>query len=665
MPISEDFLELLIHIISERYEPELSHIEAIDKIEREVIQQLCISPMPHSDLVKNIYSDIEKSLTEQELNTVLSKVAVFRNPRHNSSEKGVYELKDEFRKSYSPYFYHYVKSEKTKSEEEQLGLQKSPNEKFFKPCELPKLKQPFAAIDHLLDSDLFVQIVLCVLKRGLAKSSLFSDGQLAKVLHLIGLAFHREKQDIDSNTGINNTEWGFNFISKACISESDEENLLSLVDRVQEVATTAEQYKLLCRWLGDYGHALKGSKFSKMTATTTTTTVEDISAAQARSSNSPPSDSGGIVKDKRKANVIAEKRRAKILAQLNKQQKNFIQNNKAFFEETKHSGISESSTSTISMGMDVTPCLVNTVCLGPQQTQTSPEDLPKRTYQCILCQEEEDIALTKKTMVLCCYTQFSRVLSTTRNSTTGASDELSPVYMKNSLNYGINTSSCGHVMCAPCWQKYVDTLRLSENRRHARYLSYNIKDEYSCPLCDTVGNCVMPLFPDFRRMTKSSSKQVSHVDLTYGEWLDGLEKTLDKCVSLQTKENSKDVFSIDPCPLSTITKLMADAVAYNFKSLFEFDSFTHLAGIVSEAKETQRPQEFSNETVKTMQNFNRVLVAKMAALRQASADAEQCKPLSTMINCAYTIQCIGRSMFVLFKHQANDLKILKIKIQLI
>ncbi len=637
LPISEDFLELLIHIICERYEPELSQIDAIDKIEREVVQQLCISPMPHSDLVKNIYSDIEKSLTEHELNTVLSKVAVFRNPRHNSSEKGVYELKDEYRKNYSPYFYHYIKSEKTKSEEEQLSQIKLENDKFFRPCELPKLKKPFEKIDFLLSSDTFIQIVFCVLKRALSNSSTFSDGQLAKILHLIGLAFHREKQEIDSNSEL------FNFISKTC--NNDDENLLILLKRVQEMATTAEQFKLLCNWLIDYGQILKRSKFSKMI-------TDESSIVQARTSNSPPSDSGGTIKDKRKSNVIAEKRRAKILAQLNKQQKNFMQNNKVFFEEAKSNSPCEASTIST---MDVSPCQIDIVCLGPNQTLISPENQPKRLYQCILCQEEEEITLFNKTMVLCCYTQFSKVLSS--NNTTN-SYELNPVYMKNSLNYGINTSSCGHVMCAACWQKYVDTFRLSENRRHARYLSYNIKDEYSCPLCDTVGNCVMPLFPDFRKMNKQNlNTQI--ISLSYGEWLDGLEKTLDKCVSLQKNENNMEVFNIDPCPLSTITKLMADAVAYNFKSLFEFDSFTHLNGVVGscENKESEKPYELSSEALKIMQNFNRILIIKLGALRQEISTTvnpdknntvKQCKPLSTMINCAYTIQCIGKLKYNCF-----------------
>jgi len=76
LPMSEDFLELLIILVSERYESFMSQIEPIKKMEREVIHQLCVSPMAHSDLVKNIYPDNEKYTND--LESVLSRVAIFK-----------------------------------------------------------------------------------------------------------------------------------------------------------------------------------------------------------------------------------------------------------------------------------------------------------------------------------------------------------------------------------------------------------------------------------------------------------------------------------------------------------------------------------------------------------------------------------------------------------
>jgi hypothetical protein len=57
LPVSEDFLQLIIILVSERYDPQIGKVEQIDKLKREVIHQLCISPMPHSDIVKNIFSE--------------------------------------------------------------------------------------------------------------------------------------------------------------------------------------------------------------------------------------------------------------------------------------------------------------------------------------------------------------------------------------------------------------------------------------------------------------------------------------------------------------------------------------------------------------------------------------------------------------------------------
>lgn len=57
LPVAEDFLELIIYLVSERFEAHLSEMSFSQKLEREAIHQLCISPMAHSDLVKNIYSE--------------------------------------------------------------------------------------------------------------------------------------------------------------------------------------------------------------------------------------------------------------------------------------------------------------------------------------------------------------------------------------------------------------------------------------------------------------------------------------------------------------------------------------------------------------------------------------------------------------------------------
>jgi hypothetical protein len=50
----EEFLHLLIIIIGERHEPGVGKVTREQKLTREVIHQLCISPMAHSELVRGL-----------------------------------------------------------------------------------------------------------------------------------------------------------------------------------------------------------------------------------------------------------------------------------------------------------------------------------------------------------------------------------------------------------------------------------------------------------------------------------------------------------------------------------------------------------------------------------------------------------------------------------
>lgn len=138
---------------------------------------------------------------------------------------------------------------------------------------------------------------------------------------MIGLALHIEKHDININSTLIPKAYSFNFLEKSVQNGHGEHTLISLVSKVIETTST-EQYKLLSMWILDYAQQLKQSKFESKSQVSEG--VQETSTA--RSSISPD---GGIQKDKRKAN--AEKRRAKILAQLNRQQKTFIQNNKVTF----------------------------------------------------------------------------------------------------------------------------------------------------------------------------------------------------------------------------------------------------------------------------------------------------------------------------------------------
>ena len=160
--------------------------------------------------------------------------------------------------------------------------------------------------------------------------------------------------------------------------------------------------------------------------------------------------------------------------------------------------------------------------------------------------------------------------------------------MPSSLFWGIHTSTCGHVMHSTCWQKYlnflieliysnnlyfffryVDGVKVNENRRNARLFNANNKrNEFLCPLCETIGNTVLPLLPNFREFTNQVTKVI---DITYDDWLEGLKNTLDHSIQKEVNDD-QDTFIINPFPLSSITKFMAEAVARNFNLLFSYNT---------------------------------------------------------------------------------------------
>lgn len=114
--------------------------------------------------------------------------------------------------------------------------------------------------------------------------------------------------------------------------------------------------------------------------------------------------------------------------------------------------------------------------------------------------------------------------------------------------------------------------------RMSHHSSYDIeKKEYLCPLCETLGNSVLPLLPKltyFTSQSRHNNSLSSGVSLSHSDWLDGLRKTVQNSIQKEINEQNRDSdeFSIFfvPCPLSSITRLMAESVAKNFQAIFDY-----------------------------------------------------------------------------------------------
>lgn len=82
-------------------------------------------------------------------------------------------------------------------------------------------------------------------------------------------------------------------------------------------------------------------------------------------------------------------------------------------------------------------------------------------------------------------------------------------------------------------------MRQIESRRNARFLSFDFKrNEYICPLCETIGNTVLPIYPDLNSLTQPSlQSDTKSIQIAFEDWIDGLEKTLENSVKKELHED--------------------------------------------------------------------------------------------------------------------------------
>ncbi|XP_041351534.1 E3 ubiquitin-protein ligase UBR2-like isoform X2 [Gigantopelta aegis] len=539
--LAEEFLNLLIILLEERYIPGVGSVTQQDVIKREIVHQLCIMPMAHSELAKGLPVDPN---SETGMEDVVNEVAEFKKP--SSTGKGKYDLKPEYYKMYCPYFYHYTKAEQSKSEEAQRKRKKQAGESQALPPPVPPpLTSQFAAIVNILHCDVMFHIFKMVLTRTAAqRSRSWSEAQFERILYIIGIALHEQKRAFkEGNTS-------YDFLTKAM----KEDGLLSKLQcLVGNQNLNQDPSRDLLAW------SLK--QFAEVC-----TLKSEPVCLETLHSLASCTDQKTETERKRKAEMAA-KRRARVMAQISKMQRNFIAENSELFDQT--STELKTVTSDMDLGVMVPPTFP--VALGPHRSQANVTGPIQAT--CILCQEEQEISCSGKAMVLAAFVQRSTVLSQSRGKMLDKKDDYDPLFVPVDLFTGTHVSSCGHVMHHDCWQRYFDNVMNKERRRPLRFrqsFSYDIdKMEYLCPLCEGLSNTVIPIVPSLPSLYPAGNKK--EVDLRFDDWLDGIEKTVQNSIKEAQDKESEDDFSLfQPCPISTITRMMAESVAKNFQLLWEY-----------------------------------------------------------------------------------------------
>ncbi|KAB1261502.1 E3 ubiquitin-protein ligase UBR2, partial [Camelus dromedarius] len=168
----EEMLYLIIMLVGERFCPGVGQVNTADEIKREIIHQLSIKPMAHSELVKSLPEDENK---ETGMESVIEAVAHFKKP--GLTGRGMYELKPECAKEFNLYFYHFSRAEQSKAEEAQRKLKRQNKE----------------------DTDVMLLIMRTILQWTVEHNGcVWSESMLQRVLHLIGMALQEEKQHLEN-----------------------------------------------------------------------------------------------------------------------------------------------------------------------------------------------------------------------------------------------------------------------------------------------------------------------------------------------------------------------------------------------------------------------------------------------------------------------------------
>ncbi|XP_060067571.1 E3 ubiquitin-protein ligase UBR2-like isoform X1 [Ylistrum balloti] len=541
--LAEEFLNLLIIIIGERYVEGVGDVTSADTVQREIIHQLCISPMAHSELSKALPED---SNHETGIEQVINLVSTFKKSATNSS--GRFELKKDSYQEYNKYFYHYSRAEQSKSEEAQIERKKHENEGQALPPPNPKkFKQNFQPITNLLQCDMMLYLMHLLLQRTAAKRSRsWSEGQLDRILHIIGLAL------LEQRRATNEGDHSFDFLSKAI---NDDRNIMSIMEGlVGNANLTHESTKDLLTWTLKLFLEVRKLKNDPVSMDT----LDQLSSSTNRNHD----------ETKKLKAKMAAKRRAKIMAQMSTMQKNFIKENAELFQSA------DSELSRTSSDMDISELQSGgfPVALGRNRSKVA-SPVPCKGM-CILCQEEQEVKHSGRAMVLAAFVQRSTVLSQCRRKFPSKDDDDHDyLFSPSDLTSGTYTSSCGHVMHFDCWQRFFDAVVMRERRRPIRFrsnLSYNIEqNEFLCPLCESISNTVIPVVPSLPSLVPDSNKD--DANLTFNDWLDGLHKSVQSSRKETDIKEAKDTvaYEFEPSPLNAITKMMAESVASNFRLLWQ------------------------------------------------------------------------------------------------
>ncbi|OBS60397.1 hypothetical protein A6R68_08476 [Neotoma lepida] len=266
----EEMLQVLIYIVGERYVPGVGNVTKEEVIMREIIHLLCIEPMPHSAIARNLPENAE----------------------HMQKKRRKQENKDE----------------------------------ALPPPPPPEFCPAFSKVINLLNCDIMMYILRTIFERAVdTDSNLWTEGMLQMAFHILALGLLEEKQQLQEAP---EEEVTFDFYHKASrlgSSAMNAQNIQMLLEKLKGIPQLESQ-KDMITWILQMFDTVKRLREKSSLVVATTSGLESIK-------NDEITHDKEKAERKRKAEA-ARLHRQKIMAQMSALQKNFIETHKLMYDNT-------------------------------------------------------------------------------------------------------------------------------------------------------------------------------------------------------------------------------------------------------------------------------------------------------------------------------------------
>jgi E3 ubiquitin-protein ligase UBR1 len=429
-------------------------------IRKELIHNLCLGPSVYSDLMRRVS---ERFSDDPTLDRVLGEVAQFKPPS-GVSDQGTYTLRPEFFAEVDPYFARYSRNQREEAEKvvrEHLK-KNSPNvEPVIVPKALHITAGPFASLSKAFDSHVLHQIIYYCMQHGRSRGALFSEVLVDEALHLSMLALVQQSHAFVKFA-----------LEEVFDVNTDAPTLVHLLVRVEE-DDRMKSLRHKARWCLDRLQELVGPAVAALRK------VEDTVAP-------------AIALD---ANRLAAKaRQAAIMAQFAQAQKAFLDSAENIDDE--EDGVDEEMEGDDSVGMSLGSCIV----CQDELNETKPfGSLALIQTSSIMRYTPAHDNSTYQSQVLSTPSDLDRDATETRRARFGDNDDdtLPQGFPPSSTNTGLHASACGHMMHQSCFETYYKSIEQRHHVQPTRCHPENTgRGEFTCPLCKSLGNVLLPAFPD-------------------------------------------------------------------------------------------------------------------------------------------------------------------------